>query len=48
VFCEAGLNSTNPRDVLVSEATTGNNVLYGLKCSVEWIHESLSHEDDAE
>ena len=36
-FKEAGIK-LDPADVLVSERTTGNEVSYRLKGSVEWIH----------
>lgn len=36
-FLDAGLN-LNPLDVLVSEHTEGNEVMYRLRASFEWIH----------
>jgi hypothetical protein len=43
-FREAGMDYADPYKVLVSETTTSNSVLYALKCSIEWVHESLPRE----
>jgi len=40
-FRDAGMDSADPYRVLVSEPTDGKTVLYTLRCSVEWLHESL-------
>jgi hypothetical protein len=41
-FQDAGIDSVDPRKVLISEPANGSTVLYSLRCSVEWTYDEHS------